>query len=286
VHELSGGTIEYGGYTSVDLTQLASQVTAKGVTQLTAGEIPDSSLYLNSGPEVSILTYERPQNVVGWARWLTDGDFESTGTCPGAGEDDDIYFAVNRNGTRTIEYLSPDMLRIEEAGTVEDLMFLDSAVVFEPGGTFTTITGLTHLEGREVTVYADGETVGEFTVASGEIELGKEYTKAVAGLRYSTKIRPMNLDYGSLGSKSANYEVRMRLRNSLGGYVTQEGKKRSRIPYTQPRTSNGEPPQIFSGDIEAFPHSTWKRGSSITIEHDEPLPFTLLAMKVKAKTTR
>ena len=285
VHELTGGSVEYGGYTSVDLTQLAKQVTQLGVRQICPGEIPDSALYLNSGPEISVLTYERPQNVVGWARWNTQGNFGSTATCPGAGENDDVYVTVNREGVRTVEMLAPDMHLVEEGNTVRDLMFLDSAVLKSEETAFTTIDGLDHLEGRTVTAFADGESQGTFVVAGGEITLNKSVNKAAAGLDYTMRIRPMILDYGSLGSKSATYELRLRVENSLGGKVTQEGKKMSKIPFIQSRRSDGEPPSLQSGDIEAFPHSTWRRGSSITIEHSEPLPFTLLALKVKSKTT-
>lgn len=285
VNELVGGSVEYGGYSSVDLTQLARQVTKLGVRQATAGELPDSTLYLNAGEEISILTYERPQNVVGWARWKTNGAFGSTATCPGAGEDDDVYFTVTRNGVKTIERLAPDMHRIEEANDVGNLVFLDSAVVLESEDPFSTMSGLDHLEGLEVEAFCDGEKRGKLTVVDGAVTFSKAYRKALVGLSYTSRIRSMHIDYGSLGSKSATYELRLRVENSLGGEVTQEGKKKSRIVYKQDRRSGNQPPSLISGDIEAFPHSTWKRGSSITIEHSEPLPFTLLAFKVKSKTT-
>lgn len=283
IHELTGGSVEYGGYSSVDLTQLSTQVTRKGVTQMTSGEIPDSALYLVSGDELSVLTYERPQNVIGWSRWKTDGKFESVATCPGDGENDDVYVVVNRNGVRSVEMLSPDMLRKEESGKTTELNFLDSSVVKSSTDGFTTMDGLDHLNGRIVTIFADGELHGETLVEGGQIELSKSFTRVVVGLKYATLIRPMPIDFGALGSKSAIYDLILRIRNSLGGKVSQDGVRFSKIDFSQSRLENNESPDLHTGDFLATPHSTWKRGTSITLKQEDPLPMTLLAMRIKSR---
>ena len=285
VHELTGGSVEYGGYTSVDLTQLATQVTRKGVTQLTSAEIPDSSLYLVSGDELSVLTYERQQNVVGWARWKTDGVFESVAVCTGAGENDNVYVVVNRNGVRTVEMLAPDMLRKEEDNNIEELNFLDSSVTKVEVSPFTVITGLDHLEGRTVSVFGDGEPLGSsFVVTGGSVTITRPVSRAVVGLPYTTLIRPMPMDFGAIGSKSVIYNLVLRLRNTLGGEVSQNHDLWSKIEFKQPRGTDGGPPRLLSEDVLATPHSTWKRGTSITLRQEEPLPFTLLALRLKSRT--
>lgn len=284
IHELTGGSVEYGGYTSVDLTQLATQVTRNGVTQVTAGEIPDSALYVVNGDELSVLTYERPQNVVGWSRWKTEGSFESVATCPGAGEDDDVYVVVNRNGRRTVEMLSPDMLRTEEANDAFGLMFLDSAVTARDENGMTSLSGLNHLEGLKVQAFCDGELRGSYTVTNGEVSFRQSFRRVAVGLGFTTTIRPMPMDFGAIGSKSAIYDLILRFRNTYGGEVSQDGERFSNIDFSQVRREVDRPPDLQTRDVQATPHSTWKRGSSITVRQKDPLPMTLLALRLKSKT--
>ena len=286
IHELTGGSVEYGGYLSVDLTQLSSHITAGGVTQICSGEIPDSSLYVVSGGELAVLTYERPQNVVGWARWTTDGTIESVATCPGGGEDDDVYIVVDRNGTRTIEILSPDMLRVEEANDSLNLVHLDSCVKKVNVTEFTTVAGLDHLEGQTVCIFLDGEPQGDTVVSSGSVTLPRAGNQAVVGLRYTSITRPMSIDMGGIGSKSSFSEVIVRFRNTLGGEVSQDGTNWSAIDFTQPRITTNTPLSFISEDVKMTPHGTHQRQTSISIRQTQPLPMTILAMRVKGKTAR
>jgi hypothetical protein len=289
IHELTGGSVEYGGYLSVDLTQLASHITRNGVDQVAAGEVPDSSLYVVTGGELAVLTYERNQNVVGWARWVTDGIIESVATCPGGGEDDDVYIVVNRAGTRTIEFLSPDMLRVEEANDAENLVHLDSCIKkYEVAAhlAFNTVEGLAHLEGRTVEAFLDGEPQGELTVSGGQVTLPNTGLKAVVGLPYTSVTRPMPIDLGGIGSKNAFNEVVIRFRNTLGGEVSQDGVNWSQIDSTQPRITEDKPLSFVSEDAKVTVHGSHLRKSSISIRQTQPLPMTILAIRVKGKTSR
>lgn len=286
IQELTGGTVEYGGYLSADMTQLASHITRGGVTQMESGKMPDSLLYLVVGGELAVLTYERAQNIAGWARWVTDGTIESVGICPGAGEDDEIYISVNRNGERFIERLSPDMTRVEEDGDMPNLAFLDSFVRKEDANGFTVFDGLGHLEGREVHVFADGETVSSQTVSGGKITLSNPAANAIAGLPFTTTVRPMPLDRGNIGSKTTVKELVLRFRNTLGAEVSQDEERWAKVKFPQTRSTDGSPPSLKTGDYLTNVHSTWERQPTITIRQAEPLPMTLLAIRLKGQTSR
>lgn len=286
IQELTGGSVEYGGYLSSDLTQLATHVTRQGVKQLCTGELPDSSLFLVNGGEVPVLTYERSQNVVGWARWTTDGEIQSMTTTSGRDEDDDHYFVVDRGGIQTIEFLAPDMLRIEEANDVKNLRFLDSYVERIENENFSSVSGLDRFNGREVEMFIDGEPQGSKLVENGEVILPREGKNVAVGLPYVTEIRPMSLDFGAIGSRSSMIEIVVRFRNSLGGEVSQDRKSWSLIEQMQPRITVDEPLSLLSEDFKSTPHSTWERRPSMSIRQNQPLPMTVLAMRVKAKTQR
>ena len=286
VQELTGGSVEYGGYLSADMTQLATHITRGGVTQICTSELPDSTLFMVTGGEIAVLTYERQQNVVGWSRWTTDGSFTSVAATSGAGEDDDVYVIVDRNGTRYIEYLTPDMLRVEEANDVANLRFLDCYTERVEETEFTTVTGLDHFDGLEVEVFLDGEPLGTVTVASGTATLPRAGKNAVIGLPYTTEVRPMSIDFGAIGSKSSMVEIVIRFRNSLGGEASQDRVNWSSIQQFQPRITDNVPLSLLSQDYQSSPHSTWKRKPSISVRQTQPFPMTILAMRVKTRSSR
>jgi len=286
IHELTGGSVEYGGYTDVDLTQLASHITRGGVDQLTNGEIPDSTLYAVTAGELAVLTYERAQDVVGWTRWLTAGDVESVATCPGGGEDDDIYLVVRRGTRRFVERLAPDMLRREEQSDMPALVFLDSSLTRTTANPEAIIFGLEHLEGLTVEAFADGESQGMFDVLDGKITLIRAARTVTVGLPYTSLVRTMPLDQGTVGRKSSLSNATLRLRNSLGGEVSQDGVGWSQLRLEQPRITDNVPLPLATGDAVVTLSSTWQRKPSISIRQTSPLPMTLLAIRVQGQSSQ
>lgn len=286
VQELTGGSVEYGGYLSTDLTQLATHVTRGGVTQIAVGSSPDAALYLVNGGEVSLLTYERSQNVVGWARWITDGTIESITTTSGAGEEDDIYLVVDRGGNRYIEHLTPDMIRVEEDNNLDSLRFLDNYTERIEVTPFTTVSGLSRFDGEEVDTFIDGAPGGLVTVSGGVATLPREALNAVVGLPYTTEVRPMSIDFGAIGSKSSIIELLIRFRNSLGGEVSQDRVNWSSVDQERGRSTDGTPSPLVSSDYQSTPHSTWGRKPSISVRQTQPLPMTILAMRLKTKSSK
>ena len=287
IQEISpSGSAEYGSYTGIDLTQLASHVTSGGVTQLAGGAVPDSSLYMVTGGEIALLTYERAENVVGWSRWITQGAFESVAICPGGGEDDDIYVTVKRGTRRFIERLTPDMLRVEESGDMVNLNFVDSSVRKVEVSEFTVMDGLDHLEGETVQVFADGEKKGDLIVTNGAVTAPHGVLNMIVGLGYDSTVTTMPLDQGQIGQKSAFTKAITRLRNSLG-VVARVGDNtaESKIHITNPRITADAPLPLLSGDGEVTLHSSWTRSPTITLKQSDPLPMTILAIRMVSKTS-
>lgn len=58
--------------------------------------------------------------------------------------------------------------------------------------TSSTISGLAHLEGQSVGVWADGYDLGDFTVAGGAIDTGENFSAATAGLRKAWRVRSLD----------------------------------------------------------------------------------------------
>ena len=58
----------------------------------------------------------------------------------------------------------------------------------------TTLTGLSHLNGETVYVWADGQERGNYTVASGQITVASSWTNVTVGLRHTATYQSNKLN--------------------------------------------------------------------------------------------
>lgn len=111
-------TLEKDRYISPDLTLLAEHITASGIDQMAFARQPDPLLMLvRDDGQLAVLTYNKEQNVTAWARWVTQGFFESATSVYGSPVDE-IWFSVRRsvNG-QTVRYI--ERMALEEIAPAE-----------------------------------------------------------------------------------------------------------------------------------------------------------------------
>ncbi len=142
------------------------------------------------------------------------------------------------------------------------------------------ISGLGHLEGKTVSILADGNVEAQKTVASGAITISHPATKIHVGLPIQADIQTLNLELGQptqQGKKKSISEVTLRVEESRGGKIgydadhLTEFKQRAYEPY-------GTATSLKTGDIQVTMPSTWRSEGSIFFRQDDPLPMTLLAV--------
>lgn len=202
-------------YASLDLTVLNDRVLQTGVRELAYGAEPDSVLWcLREDGVLAALTYLPDQEVIGWSRHIVGGSLgsgdavvESICSIPGtngAGQVKDstgrteVWMIVKRtiNGVtkRYIEVFEKLYNGAEDAQ--EDAYYSDSLVTYDSTST-STITGLNHLEGETVKVWADGALQTDKTVASGSITLDRAASVVQVGLPYTHKWKSLQLAFGA-----------------------------------------------------------------------------------------
>lgn len=101
--------------------------------------------------------------------------------------------AVTLSTAATYAHITPSLCKLA-----------DSFVTYS-GSAVSTLTGLSHLEGEEVVVWADGRDYSydesgvqkTYTVSSGQIEIADAVQQAVIGLPYEAKWRTTKLAYGA-----------------------------------------------------------------------------------------
>ncbi len=156
----------------------------------------------------------------------------------------------------------------------------------EPGEarkTTTTITGLGHLEGREVVSLANGKVQPPKTVSGGEITLDNPASTVHAGLGYISDLETLNIEMplrdGTLqGRKIKIDELIVRLLDSRGmragpsdGRVLDELTRRSGEPL-------GDSMDLFTGDALISFQGGYEDFGRVLIRQTLPLPMTVLAL--------
>jgi len=145
-------------------------------------------------------------------------------------------------------------------------------------------TGLDHLEGKTVSVLADGAVRPDVVVRNGSITLAAPAKIVHAGLSYISNMKTLRLEGGSLnggtaqGRKKRISHVTVRLFQSLGLQVGYDGDHLERAPFRTSADKVGGAPSLFSGDYEVKFNRGYDRDGQIQIRQDQPLPMTVLAL--------
>jgi hypothetical protein len=282
---------ERDGWLAPDLTVLAEHITENEVVELAFQQQPDAVLWCVRGDGQLIgMSYERDQEVVAWHRHTTDGAFESAATVYGLNNnDDEVWLSVQRtiNGTikRYIERFKPDFRATFDAEDKDDWWYLDCAGRYE-GAPANVITGLGYLEGKTVSILADGAVQPSAVVSSGQITLATAASKVLVGLPYTSLIQPMKFDFQTQvgptrGLNKRINRVTVSLYKSLGGEASTDGTDWYWLyPRDFDDPMDASPP-VFSGDTEVVLSGNYSQNADVYLRQNLPYPFTVRALVIK-----
>lgn len=184
-----------GRFATTDLTRLNHQIAGlTGFREISVQFEPEPRIWcVRNDGQIAVLSFDPEEQVFAWWRIVHDGAVESVACVPGTPEDD-VYFVVRRTiggvEKRYVEKLAP-----EAWASSSEAWRLHSALSYS-GEATTTLTGLSHLEGKAVHVWGNGCQQGPYTVASGAIALAEPVTYAIVGLQYEGRYRSPRLAWG------------------------------------------------------------------------------------------
>jgi hypothetical protein len=299
-----GFNFEVDGYRAIDMTRLAQHMTRGKIREIAYQEEPESQVYaLLENGKLPAMTFRREEDVVGWARHILGGAFssgdavvESVVTTPGndgvgqtfdSTERDEVWLIVKRTingGTkRYVEFME----RPHDSGDhdVEDAFYVDSGLTYD-GSADDTITGLDHLEGQTVKVWADGDLHDDRTVSGGSITLAAAASVVQVGLAYKHKLRNLK----SEGGAAAGTAVTKRKRIVKMGFVLLDARRFSYGPTSSDLTTLNLSTEadysggLFTGEVKRDWPDGWKDDPRVYIEGDDPSPFILLALSPETDT--
>lgn len=272
-------------YDTVDLSVLAPHLTDNNrVVNWTYHQSPHGIIWaVRDDGDAIAMTFKREHKVAGWHHHDTDGKFLDFCAIPGQG-DDDLWALVERTigGNRKwyLEKKAPEF----KSDDVRDSYFLDSMVVYN-GAAAQTITGLSHLEGKAVSVLADGAVLTERVVTSGQIVIEVPATRVVVGLPYESIAEPILLDNPLKDGTSLNRiaritDVSLRIYRSLlfeyGRYNDYGELVMEEKPFRYPSDNTGQQVPLFTGNIDVSFQEGYDSDARFVLRQSKPLPLTLL----------
>ena len=279
------------GYVAPDLTILAEHITESGITQMAYQEEPNSIVWcVRADGQLLGFTYQREQQVTAWHRHIFGGSFgsgnavvESVEVLPTDNSEYQVWVIVKRTidgaTKRYVEYLHN-----QDFDETDDTSFnyLDSQLAYN-GSATTTISGLDHLEGEEVSILADGATHPNKTVSSGGITLDRSATKVKVGLPYVSLLQTMRIDAGSQNGTSQSktkriYEITARLYESIGIEIGPDLDNMERIPFRSSANLMDSGVNVFTGDKDIEFRGNYETDGFIFVRQNQPLPLTVLSL--------
>jgi len=147
----------------------------------------------------------------------------------------------------------------------------------------TTISGLEHLEGLDVTTLAEGAVLPDQTVVDATITLPYPIKYGIIGLGYDSYITTMPLEAGSdigasIGSKKKIADVWVRLHKSVGMSVGPDNEHTDIIPFRTSEMDMDVATPLFTGDKRVMFNKGFDEYLTLCIKSEGPLPLTVLAV--------
>ena len=282
VREL-GYSAQAGGYMTGDLSVRAPHLFDNlEITDMAFAKAPQQIIWMvSSSGKLLGITYVPEHNVGAWHQHDTDGTFESC-CVVSEGNEDVLYVVIKRTiGGATKRYV--ERLASRQFVNQADAFFVDSGLTYS-GTPVSTLSGLGHLEGKTVSILADGAVHPQRVVTGGAISLDVEASKVHVGLPIIADMQtlPLSFEAEAFGQgrvKNVN-QVWLRVFRSSGIFVGPtpgelvEAKQRTTEPY-------GTPPALKSEEIQVMVTPTWADSGSVYVRQSDPLPLTVVSLTLE-----
>lgn len=270
---------------AADLSILAPQRLSQGVSRIAYQEIPDSVFwFVMDDGTVSTCTY-KPQEqgtVAAFAEQTFDGVVKDVVTLYN-GTSHDVYFLIERTiDASTVYYIE----KLADKFVDQDAKYawhVQSGTVTSNVTPFTTVTGLDHLEGETVAVWADGAPQSNKVVSSGSITITSA-NYAIVGLPMTSTVitGDFSMD-GQTGSMLGNIRrvraVTLQVYKSGTMLVsTETGSQQERIHQYDTETlySTGNP--LMTGRFPIQVPSDYDYNCRLVIETETAAPLHIQSL--------
>lgn len=160
----------------------------------------------------------------------------------------------------------------------------------------SSVSGLSHLEGKSVSIIGDGHVIASpnnpsytaKTVSSGAVALGRHYATIHVGLPITADVETLNIDSNSrgglVGKKKLVTKVILQVEETRGLFAGKEepdddsAEDLDEVIRRQASTNPDEPPELTTDEVEVIIKGEWNSNGRVFIRQTEPLPATILSI--------
>jgi hypothetical protein len=176
-------------------------------------------------------------------------------------------------------YTSPTVVTVEPNTIVPSSLRGISATRW--GLAATVVSGLAHVEGKTVSILADGNVLPQQVVSGGAITLDGPVLVAHIGLPITADFETLDITMQNnqpfLGNKKRVNEVTVLCQESRGIFAGSDADHL--YEFKQRATENyGEPIALLTGRAEIMVSCKWDNAGRIFLRQSDPLPLTILGV--------
>jgi Ubiquitin-activating enzyme E1 FCCH domain len=156
--------------------------------------------------------------------------------------------------------------------------------------TTTALSGLSHLEGRLISLVVDGAAHPAQTVVGGSVTINAPASVVHAGLLYRGIVVSMNLEFGgTTGPSQAKRrnvsKAKVRFLNSGGSAVGTNLYQAEKMQFRETGQLMDRPIPLFTGYRDQKFDDRWSDSKRLCILQDSPFPCTIQAIDIYGETT-
>lgn len=290
------GEVDVAGYQAPDMTILAEHITEGGITTLVYQQEPDSIVWcIREDGTLLGMTYRRDEQVVAWHKHVIGGEFssgqsvvESIATLPTDSGEDELYMIVKRTidgqTKRYIEILGD----FEFGDQTTDAYFVDSGLLYS-GSSVSTLSGLWHIPGEEVSILGNGASHPDRTVSNGSVSMAFNVTTAAIGYGFTSEMETLRLEAGSSDGTSQGkpkriHAITLRLYQTVGLEVGPANADVDRVYFRDSSMSMDTAVPLYTGDKTVEFPGGFEDDDRIYVRQTQPLPLTVLALYPRLNT--
>lgn len=277
---------ESGGFVSGDLCLRSAHLfDFREIVDATFGKAPYPVIwFVSSSGELLGLTYIPEQSVGSWHRHTTDGRFESCAAVA-EGSEDMLYCVVRRtvNG-QDVRYI--ERMETRSINRVQDGFFVDCGSTYR-GDPASRVSGLDWLEGKTVSILADGSVHPTRVVKDGAIELDVPASVVHVGLPIDAEIKTLPIAMSNVAGAGAGM-----MKNVTRAFVKVVGSRGlfigpdadNRVEWKQRTTEPpGTPILMQTADVSILLKPKVQSTGALTIAQKDPLPMTVLSVAAEVE---
>ena len=147
-----------------------------------------------------------------------------------------------------------------------------------------SVSGLSHIEGKTVSILADGAVMPQEVVSSGIITIDRPATVIHVGLPYDSDLQTMPISLNIDGAGQGRYKninhAWLRVYRSSGIFV---GPSTDKLTEVKQRTTEpyGTPPSLKTDEVDVQLTPSWASSGQIYIRQSDPLPLSVIGLTLE-----